>query len=334
MKTRQNSYQEPKTNNQNTNTRNQRGSSPSDTSGPRARADAPAPARPLPGPAGDAPPPAHRKHRLPVTFRVSRFKPCVHHSPPSTSSPYSSPLAPNPNRNPNPCSSAAPPPPYSLKRGLGFWQLTFNGQSAIFRHEIGASYVAALLLNPPPRPIHGLDLATRMAAAEGRPCALTEIIDPRTGQVITLEADARIQERSPELNNAVLMRRVLQEQERLEAFLEDEEQPEQLKAEVQRELIALYDFEKHSGKKIRDGAQRAVRAVTMAIKRFHRRLATALDTEGKPHPVLCSFAKHIHDHLLIPSGRACGHGGFRDRSSLAGRFTYQPPPGVTWSAGS
>ena len=38
---------------------------------------------------------------------------------------------------------------YALRRGLGFWELTFEGRQAIFKHELGALYVACLLLDPP-----------------------------------------------------------------------------------------------------------------------------------------------------------------------------------------
>jgi hypothetical protein len=67
-------------------------------------------------------------------------------------------------------------------------------------------------------------------------------------------------------------------------------------------------------------------------KRFHARLAKAVDAEGRPHPVLQGFARHLREHLLVPSGRGGGHGGARASWSGAGCFTYEPPPGVVWSA--
>ena len=48
---------------------------------------------------------------------------------------------------------------YALRRGLGFWELTFEGRQAIFKHEQGALYVACLLLDPPPEPMHAVALA-------------------------------------------------------------------------------------------------------------------------------------------------------------------------------
>ena len=43
--------------------------------------------------------------------------------------------------------------PCALGRELGFWHLRFQGQPAIFKHELGALYVAYLLLNPPRPPL-------------------------------------------------------------------------------------------------------------------------------------------------------------------------------------
>ena len=70
----------------------------------------------------------------------------------------------------------------------------------------------------------------------------------------------------------------------------------------------------------------------MAIKRFHARLAGAVDAKGRPHPVLQGFARHLQEHLLIPSGRGGGQGGARAGSARRGCFTYEPPRGVVWSA--
>ena len=54
---------------------------------------------------------------------------------------------------------------YALRRGLGFWELTFEGRQAIFKHELGALYVACLLLAA--SPTSRRRAWCRMA---GRPC--------------------------------------------------------------------------------------------------------------------------------------------------------------------
>jgi len=48
---------------------------------------------------------------------------------------------------------------YALCRGLGCWEVTFEGRDAIFQHELGALYVACLLLDRPREPIHAVALA-------------------------------------------------------------------------------------------------------------------------------------------------------------------------------
>jgi hypothetical protein len=62
---------------------------------------------------------------------------------------------------------------YALRRGLGFWELTFEGRGAIFKHELGALYVACLLLDPPREPIHAVALALKAREMSGQaagPC--------------------------------------------------------------------------------------------------------------------------------------------------------------------
>ena len=55
-----------------------------------------------------------------------------------------------------------------MDRGLGFWELTFAGQQAIFKDEQGALYVACLLLDPPPEPIHAVALALKARKMNGQ----------------------------------------------------------------------------------------------------------------------------------------------------------------------
>ena len=68
----------------------------------------------------------------------------------------------------------------------------------------------------------------------------------------------------------------------------------------------------------------------MAIKRLHVRLAGAVDAEGKPHPVLQAFARHLYEHLLLPSGRGGGYARGWPAATYPGCFTYEPPTGVVW----
>jgi hypothetical protein len=206
---------------------------------------------------------------------------------------------------------------HALRRGLGFWALIFAGREAIFKHEQGALYVACLLLDPPPEPIHAVALALKARTIFGQAPGTTEVI----------------QQRNLGLDDAAAVRALWRRQRALERVLEDDQETEPVKAEALRELEEITEYLRKNPWRSRHGAERCVRAVTMAIKRLHARLARAVDAEGNPQPVLQAFARHLHEHLLIPSHRGGGHGGARGASVPAGCFIYEAPPGVVWNDG-
>ena len=69
---------------------------------------------------------------------------------------------------------------YALRRGLGFWELTFEGRQAIFKHELGALYVACLLLDPPSEPLHAVALALKAREMGGQAPGPAEVIQQRS----------------------------------------------------------------------------------------------------------------------------------------------------------
>jgi hypothetical protein len=207
--------------------------------------------------------------------------------------------------------------PYALRRGLGFWELTFEGRPAIFKHEQGVLYVACLLLDPPREPMHAVALALKARNMGGQAPGAAEVI----------------QQRNLGLDDAEAVRNLRRRERELEAVLEDELAIEPAKAEAVRELEEIAEFLRKNPWRSEDCAQKCVRAVAMAIRRLHSHLARAVDAAGQPHPVLQRFARHLHEHLLIPSGRGGGHGGARAVAAPGGCFTYEPPPGVVWAGG-
>lgn len=228
-----------------------------------------------------------------------------------------------------PPATSAPTPQYALRKDLGFWQLTFAGRHAIFKHEQGAYYVACLLLNPPAEPIHGMALALKTAALYGEPVAPTQVLDPATGQPLILDSDATFQQRSLGLEKAETAGALRRQQLRLEAILDDKDQWEPVKEEALRELQAIYAYQKQTNSQLQDVAQKTVHAVRTAILRFHQHLAAALDAQGQPHPVLRPFAAFLQQHLISPSGRHTI--GKHHAAGPAGCLVYQPPVGVTWT---
>jgi hypothetical protein len=197
---------------------------------------------------------------------------------------------------------------------LGYWELTFERRPAIFKHELGALYVACLLLDPPSEPIHAVALALKAREMGGQPPGPAEVI----------------QQRSMGLDDAAAVRDLWRRQRGLERVLEDGRESEPVRAEALRELEEITEFLRKSPWRSRGGAERCVRAVTRAIKRLHARLAGAVDAKGLPHPVLRGFAQHLHQHLLVPSGRGGGYARAQAASGSAGCLTYEPPSGVTW----
>src|SRR5579859_3233774 len=121
---------------------------------------------------------------------------------------------------------------YSLRKGLGFWELTFAGQAAVFKHEQGALYVAHLLLHPPAEPIHALSLALELKRIHGQAVGSCEIADPMTGRRVPIAHTAILQQRSLGLDAAESVRALHRKQQELEALLDDEDQIEPVKAEV------------------------------------------------------------------------------------------------------
>ena len=183
---------------------------------------------------------------------------------------------------------------------MGFWELTFEGRQAIFKHEQGALYVACLLLDPPPEPMHAVALALKAREMGGQAPGPAEVI----------------QQRSMGLEDAAAVRALWRRQRALERVLEDDQETEPVKAEALRELEEVTEFLRKNPWRSRHGAERCVRAVTMAIKRLHARLARAVDAKGLPHPVLRGLPGTSTSTCSFPRAGAvdtAGHGQPRPR---------------------
>ena len=206
---------------------------------------------------------------------------------------------------------------YALRRGLGFWEVIFEGRPATFKHEEGVPYVAWLLLHPPRTPIHAVALA----------------LDARTLSGPTPGAAEVIQQRYLGLDEAEAVRSLRRRERELEAVLDDRDAIEPVQAEALYELEAIADFMRQNPWRSRECVEKCARAVSRGIQRLVARLAGAVDAGGKPHPVLLPFALHLHEHLLIHSDGGGIPGRFRLGAALPGWFTYQPPTGVVWKQG-
>jgi len=222
------------------------------------------------------------------------------------------------------------PKSYSLSKGLGVWNLIFNGRSSVVKHEQGVSYVAYLLANPPAEPIHAFELIAGAQATARHHSNSGELIDPRTGIAMQLDKYSRIQERGLGVEDLETLRGLRRKGQELEAILDDSDELEPVKAEALRELEQIVTLQRRHMRRSEDNAQKTVRAVRRAIARFHAHLEGAREAEGRPHAVLRQFAIHLETHLLIPSARYSGARRALARRGRVGCFTYEPPPGVVW----
>src|ERR1035441_590345 len=173
---------------------------------------------------------------------------------------------------------------YALRRGLGTWEVTFEGRRDSFSDEQGAEYVVWLLLHPPPQPIHAVALALEARHAPGYTPGAADVI----------------QQRNLGRDDAEVVRSLRRQAREFEAVLADARASEPVKAEARRKREEILEFLRKNPWRSADGTQKCVRAVTKAIKRLCGRLARAVDAAGKPHPVLKDFALHLREHLLIP----------------------------------
>lgn len=230
----------------------------------------------------------------------------------------------------------SPTPPdgrYSLVKGGNAWTLVFNGSAATpIKHGRGISYVAYLLLHPPTEPIHALDLANKVPEVRRRQTGLVSVVDPETGKTMPLDKDSRVQERSLQLDDIESKRALWEKRKECVASLENDRASEPEKAEAQRHLDEIDKYLNREVSRTRDSAEKGVRSVRRAIVRLHETLARSLDQDGKPHPVLTAFAGHLSQYLLEPSSRFSHRSLSGARTGTAGRFTYKPPPGVTWNS--
>jgi hypothetical protein len=198
---------------------------------------------------------------------------------------------------------------FRLRKELGCWSLTFNGQTAILKHEIGLSYIS-YLMDHPNEPIHGLALALKIRAMRnGQPADSAELI----------------QERALALDDAEAARRLFRKQLQLERLLDNEYLPEPDKREILSQLEAIYAYQRKNISRTSNVAQRASHSVGMAIKRLHARLAKAPNADGSPNQILRAFASHIRKYILTPSGRTGDHGGTRPPLGCGGFFACQKP---------
>jgi len=224
-------------------------------------------------------------------------------------------------------------PRYSLRKGLGTWELMFAGGKGLIEDERGAQIVAYLLRNPPREPVHAVRLETLVWAREWVESSLPgRELSPgdETDEVEHLESamDEQASGARLERGENTLLKRKFRE---LLEIMEDLTLPQDERDAAQLELDEMHQaLDGAAGRVVVDGAAKAAERVRKSIKRLHAKLVNAADEKQQPNAVLRDFARHLHVHLIIPSSRFNHGKGSRNRAGVAGTFTYEPPPGVVW----
>jgi hypothetical protein len=217
---------------------------------------------------------------------------------------------------------------FSLSRGLGIWDLTFNYRDTYLANLKGVTYIRYLLYHPDDS-IHGLELGAKTSQFLTSQSGTEYMVNPETGLKVPVNRDSVIQERSLHLDTDIspVLGKKLRE---LKAIMEDEGANDAERREAEEEYHEIWSSLSEGN--LPETAELAARAIRKAIARFYDQLARSVDARGEPHPVLRQFAEHLDQYLILPSSRLYVRRGQRgERGYPGGRFIYQPPPGVTWT---
>ncbi len=202
---------------------------------------------------------------------------------------------------------------YALRRGLGCWELIFDGRRAVLKDQVGLEYVAWLLRHPHADPIHGVMLT---AAVRHRA--------PGT------ETAPVLMERSLGQDQLRQWRVWRGRQKALEHLLDDPDEPAPVKAEAEQELERVRLLLQQGCRQSEDAAGRMSRAVRKALTRLVADLERAQNSAGDPHLALRGFGSHLRRHLLEASTRYRGPGSSQGPDGLAGKFCYEPLAEIHW----
>jgi len=225
-------------------------------------------------------------------------------------------------------------PQYSLRKGLGCWELVFAGRKGLIDDERGVQIVAYLLRNPPVEPVHAVPLETKVWAREWVDSAMPgKKPEPRDESEASDDA-VEDEEMDFEASGAkldegenMLLKKKFRE---LLEIIEDMTLPQTERDAAQLELDEIHASLDGAAGRVVDGAAKAAVRVRKAIKRLHTKLANASDENHEPNMVLRDFADHILTYLIIPSSRFNRGKGSRNRAGVAGTFIYEPPTDVVW----
>lgn len=218
-------------------------------------------------------------------------------------------------------------PRYSLRKHAGVWQLVFEGRKGFIDDERGVHIVAYLLRNPPVERIHAVKLERLVWAqsyVDEQPVSRSVEEEADLAAHLTIRSEAGGVARRRDDNDMLKW-----EVRELLEIIRDASLPSEERDEAQSKLDEISRALSGGGEGVGEATKAAGR-VRKAINRLHAQLAVANNEKNEPHPVLREFAEHVRKYLMVPSARFTKTSTSRNRTGVAGTFTYEPPPGVIW----
>jgi len=188
----------------------------------------------------------------------------------------------------------------SLHNQDGFWQLTFDGRSAVLKQHPALFYVAWLLAKAPAEPVSALDLAGHVF----RRFRSHQDLLRCARWLCRQQCDADV---------AKVFRK---KQRALERILDGPGETEVERIEAERELIFLEHLMATYFVELIPPGEKTAERIASELLDLCAGLAAALDAQGNPHPVIRAFALHLLVCVVMPSIRA-------SRGAAGARYVYQ-----------
>jgi hypothetical protein len=222
-------------------------------------------------------------------------------------------------------------PCYLLRQGSGAWVFAVNGLDGTIADEKGLRYVEYLFKNPPSAPIHAIQLQADVCEVEPGKGGIVEIVDPDSGERITLSRTARIQERNLSIDNRESNRRIWKIRQSWQAIVDDEAVTELERVEAREQLASLDKLLSSWAMREKSNAAKTYDRIRQAITRLLAHLDAKTTKDGKNDPAYVALAEHIRVHLVETSRRYSGKRTSRTRAGTAQTFMYERPDGVIWA---
>jgi hypothetical protein len=220
-------------------------------------------------------------------------------------------------------------PRYALHREGSLWQLTFDDDRAILKHEQGICYVAEMLSHPREW-VKKLNLAAKHSSPRSKRGSGIEIYDPATGKYEPPASMQPIHEAALAADDDEARRAYQARVRKLKEMIDDPTRTTGAKMDARKEMEAIAAHLSKDSRTHRDPTKSAADAVRIGIHRFLRNLVERDDTVTSPLPVRRGFAQHLHRYLLAPSSRYADPGARKARGELTGCLLYDPPAGTLW----